>query len=53
MCHTGMVLIYSKKIKVLKLNYVSGTEEHSLLLRLKNPPDFPLIYVLNLNSLVP
>lgn len=36
--HTGVGLFLGKKNKVLKLNYVSGREEHSLLLRLKKLP---------------
>lgn len=35
---TGMGLFLGKKNTVLKLNYVSGREEHSLLLRLKKLP---------------
>lgn len=40
-----MGLFLGKKNKVLKLNYVSGREEHSLLLRLKQLPGIYLQYV--------
>lgn len=35
-----LIIISGKKSKVLKLNYVSGREEHSLLLRLKKSLGF-------------